>query len=220
MENKLTKKLDKELDFLDKASNDEICEYLKNRKSENRYNLEYHPKIKKVFTKIFNNKNKSVKIALIKYYGGYDGEELAEKFLLESKDKELRKECLNKETSLGYPLFYKIGGYNEKLIQFLEQASNEELYLYFTNKNIKLHTVRELFEREEDKLSFFNKISDKLYRNIVLILEDNPNMHKDPDLLSDEYNFEEAGWSWYEDNKTFKKFHQDLKIIKKIRNLE
>ena len=221
MENKLTKKQDQELNFLDKASNDEICEYLKNLKSENRYNLQYHPKIKKVFTKIFNNKNKSVKIALIKYYPGYDGEKLAEKFLLESRNKEIRKECLNKETPFGTPLFYTIGGYNEKFIQFLKKASNEELYLYFTNKNIKLHNVRELFKRGEDKLSSFNKISDKLYRNIVLILEDNPNMHKEPDLFSDEYRSEYApGQLWVEDNETFEKFHQDLKITKKIRNLE
>ena len=84
MEKKLPKKIEDELDFLEKASNDELCEYLKNLKKENTYNLEYHPKIKKIFTKIFNNKNKNVKLALIKYY---PESQLAERFLLESSDK-------------------------------------------------------------------------------------------------------------------------------------
>ena len=214
---KLTKEIDDELNFLDKANDEQICEYLKNLKSKNSYNLEYHPKIKKVFTKIFNNKNKIVQIALVKFY---PGSELAERFLLESKDKELRKECLKKKVSFG-PLFSVLGLYKKKdIIQFLKKASDEELYIYFTRDNINLMTVKQIFERDEDKHSMFVKISDKLYRNIVLILEDNPNMHKEPDSLSDEYDFEWGGMSCYEDKKTYEKFHKELKIIKKLRNLE
>ena len=212
MENKLTKKLEDELDYLDKASNDEICEYLKNLKPENTYNLEYHPKIKKVFTKIFNNKNKNVKLALIKYY---PDSELAERFLLESSDEELRKECLNKKPYFG-PLFYRLGGYDKKFIQFLKKASNKELYIYFTSITVDLNSLSELFERDEDESSLFTKISDKLYRNIILILEDNPKVHKEPQM--DDYP--DDGWGLYTHGKTFKKFHQELKLIKKMRNLE
>ena len=211
MEKKLPKKIEDELDFLEKASNDELCEYLKNLKKENTYNLEYHPKIKKVFTKIFNNKNKNVKLALIKYY---PDSQLAERFLLESSDKELREECLKKKAFFG-PLFYKIGGYKEEFVQFLNKASNEELYSYFTNPAVDLNSLRDFFERDEDETSLFTSISDKLYRNIVLILEDNPNVHKEPDLA--DY---EDGWGLYTDGKTFKKFHQELKLIKKMRSLE
>ena len=210
MEKKLSKKLEDELDFLEKASNDELCEYLKNLKKENTYNLDYHPKIKKVFTKIFNNKNKNVKLALIKYY---PDSELAERFLLESSDKELREECLKKKAFFG-PLFYRIGGYKEDFVQFLKKASNKELYSYFTNASVDLNSLRDFFERDEDESSLFNSISDKLYRNIVL-LEDNPNVHKEPD--SADY---EDGWGWYTDGKTFKKFHQELRLIKKMRSLE
>ena len=211
MENKLPKKIEEDLDFLEKASNDQLCEYLKNLKKENTYNLEYHPKIKKVFTKIFNNKNKNVKLALIKYY---PDSQLAERFLLESSDKELREECLKKKAFFG-PLFYRIGGYKEEFLQFLKKASNEELYSYYTNVAVDLNSLRDFFERDEDETSLFTSISDKLYRNIVLILEDNPNVHKEPN--SADY---EDGWGWYTDGKTFKKFHQELKLIKKMRSLE
>lgn len=211
MEKKLSKKLEDELDFLEKASNDELCEYLKNLKKENTYNLDYHPKIKKVFTKIFNNENKNVKLALIKYY---PDSELAERFLLESSDKELREECLKKKAFFG-PLFYRIGGYKEEFVQFLKKASNKELYSYFTNASVDLNSLRDFFERDKDESSLFTSISDKLYRNIVLILEDNPNVHKEPN--SADY---EDGWGWYTDGKTFKKFHQELRLIKKMRSLE
>ena len=216
MEKKLSKKVEEELDFLKKASNDEICEYLKNLKNDNAYNLDYHPKIKKVFTKIFNNKNRNVKLALIKYY---PDSELAERFLLESSDKQLREECLKKKSVFG-PLFYSIGGYDKEFLQFLKKASNEELYKYFTSDNVKLNHIRQIFERDEYKHNIFAKISDKLYRNIVLILEDNPNMHKEPDYLSEEYDFEGGGMSCFEDKKTYEKFHKDLNIIKKMRSLE
>ena len=52
MTNELTKKIEDQLDFLNKANNDEICEYLKNLKNDYVYNLEYHPKIKRIWTKI------------------------------------------------------------------------------------------------------------------------------------------------------------------------
>lgn len=217
MTNELTKKIEDQLDFLNKANNDEICEYLKNLKNDYVYNLEYHPKIKRIWTKIFNNKSKDVRLALIKYY---PGKELAERFLLESKDKELRKECLKKKIRFG-PLFSLLGIYQKKdIIRFLQKASDEELYIYFTRDDVNLMTVKPIFERDEYKHSMFAKISDKLYRNIVLILEDNPNMFKEPNSLSDEYDFEMGGMSWYEDKKTYEKFHQELKIIKKLRNLE
>ena len=100
-------------------------------------------------------------------------------------------------------------------LQFLKKASNEELYSYFTNSAVDLNSLQEFFERDEDETSLFTNISDKLYRNIVLIIEDNPNVHKEPDLA--DY---EDGYRFYIDGKTFKKFHQELKIIKKIRSLE
>ena len=79
-----------------------------------------------------------------------------------------------------------------------------------------LNSLRELFERDEDESSLFTKISDKLYRNIILILEDNPNVHKEPQM--DDYP--DDGWGFHTHGKTFKKFHQELKLIKKMRNLE
>ena len=213
---KLTKEIDDELNFLDKANDEQICEYLKNLKSKNSYNLEYHPKIKKVFTKIFNNKNKIVQIALVKFY---PGSELAERFLLESSDEELRKECLKKKALFG-PLFHRIGGYDKKFIQFIKKATNKELYLYYTHPAVDLNSLRDFFQRDEDEDNLFTKISDKLYRNIVLILEDNQNLQTRPNSLSDEYDYEMGGMSWYEDKKTYEKFHQELDMIKKIRNLE
>ena len=68
-----------------------------------------------------------------------------------------------------------------------------------------------------EKKGPYNKISEKQYRNIILILEDNPNTKKEPAIF--DYGSDD-GYGWYSDGKTYKAFWELLKEIKKLRNLK
>ena len=82
-------------------------------------------------------------------------------------------------------------------------------------------------ERVLEKKWPYNKISEKLFRNIILILEDNPNTQVDPNNLLENYKFQGLdmkddydGYGQYTDQKIFKAYKKELTIIKKLRNLE
>jgi len=209
-ENKLLKEEEKILNFLDKASNDELISYFEEKKEKGFLNEMYHPKIKEIHTKISKNKNKGVQLAIIKY--GPD-DKLREKYLLNGGDKKIRLFLLEQDRWSVLFLGIFADKNPDDFIKFIKKVDDRELYVYFTNKNIRWSHLDALLAHKGS----FKKITEKLYRNIILILEDNPNFLKEPDMNSYQ---NDDGYSWYLDKKSYKKFQIELKLIKKLRNLE
>ena len=133
-ENKLLKEEEKILNFLDKASNDELISYFEEKKEKGFLNEMYHPKIKEIHTKISKNKNKGVQLAIIKY--GPD-DKLREKYLLNGGDKKIRLFLLEQDRWSVLFLGIFADKNPDDFIKFIKKVDDRELYAYFTNKNIR-----------------------------------------------------------------------------------
>ena len=214
---KIIAKLTKSINKLNKAKNStEFCEVLKEH-----YKTGYGfggtiPGSKEILKKIKTTKDKNIQMCLALYSGDKD---LTENLYFKTKDEKIRIACLEKENTA--PLWQDYDGVNDKgFFRFLKTSSDRELYAYYTNKRFKLTYVEFIL----DKIKPYDKISEKLYRNIVLILENNPNTQIDPDNLIENYRIPTAeeydGWGQYEDQKTFKAYKKELSLVKKLRNLE
>ena len=204
---------------INKAKNSqEFCEAFKER-CEMRYGFSAAmPGSKEILKKIKNTKDKNIQMCIALYY---KDEDVTEKLYFKTKDEKIRIACLEKESYS--PLWQDIEDIKKDFFKFLKTSTDKELYSYFINKKFKLMYIERVLEKKWP----YNKISEKLYRNIILILEDNPNTQVDPDNLTENYKIQVPdikddydGWGQYTDQKIFKAYKKELNLIKKLRNLE
>ena len=192
--------------FMDAKTAYEISIVLSKNKTGSTFN-ENHPEGKKALNKLNKfKKDKIVQQALVKYWPGTD---LCDEIFFSSKDKLIRLAYLESERWNAH--WHSFLGPDKKFSKFLNAATDEELYVYFTNKNFKLLN----FEYLLDRVKPYDKISEKMYRNIIMILEDNPNQKKEPNSL--DYD---DGMLWHSDLRAYEKFQKELIKIKKLKNLE
>jgi len=195
------------LSFLEKTNSPtEIYKHLRENKIS--FNTD-NPQAKKVVSKLVNHKSRLVQLALAEFYPGNN---ITEKLFLKSKDKEIRMACIKKQEEW-LPLWHSLLEPEKGFIKFLKKADDRELYTYFTKKYFRLHLIQYILEKKWP----YNKISERIYRNIILILEDNPNTEKKPTIF--DYGSDD-GYGWFSDDKTYKAFWELLKEIKKLRNLK
>ena len=162
-------------------------------------------------------KDKNVELAVARFC---DTREIREKLFFSSKNKQTKLACLEAEDYR--PLWLHYLEVDKRYSKFLKVATDEELYAYFTNKNFDHFFIEHILDREKP----YDKITEKKYRNIIIILENNPFTKKEPDL--DDFNEYDAegnyqshdGYGFYLAQKTFEKFKKELAKIKKLRNLE
>ena len=57
-----------------------------------------------------------------------------------------------------------------------------------------------------------------MYRNIILILENNPNTKTEPEMKNDSTGY--SGMVWALNSSVYEKFKKELVKIKKLKNLE
>ena len=214
---KIIAKLTKSINKLNKAKNStEFCEALKEHCKTGYGFGGTISGSKKILKKIKTTKDKNIQMCVALYIGDRD---ITQNLYFKTKDEKIRIACLEKE-KMG-PIWQDYDAPIEKdFYRFLKTSSDRELYAYFTNKNFRLTYVGFVLDKKKP----YNKISEKLYRNIILILENNPHTQVDPDNLIENYRIPTAeeydGWGQYEDQKTFKAYKKELSLIKKLRNLE
>ena len=215
---KIIAKLKQSNNKINEAKNSqEFCEAFKER-CKMGYGFGAIPGSKEILKKIKNTKDKNIQMCIALYYKNDD---VTKKLYFQTKDEKIRIACLEKVSF--QPLWQCISkGPEKEFHKFLKTSSDKELYAYFTNENFHLsfHIQNIL-----DKKRPYDKISEKSYRNIILILEDNPHTQVDPNDLYEEYVRENTaegfdGWLQYDDQKTFKAYKKELNLIKKLRNLE
>lgn len=205
---KQAKEFEKWHQEFNKAKNaDEIIDVLSKNKTGSCFNIK-NPAGKKAIDKLLKfGKDKNVELAIAKYY---PDTELREKLFFNSKNRKTKLACLEAESWL--PLWQSlIGSDDKKYPKFLKEANDEELYAYFTNKNFDIIRIEKIINREKP----YDKIAEKKYRNIILILEDNPNTKKEPDMT----DYEE-GFDFYTNSKAYELFQKELTKVKKLNNLE
>jgi hypothetical protein len=119
-------------------------------------------------------KDKIVQLAIVKYWAD---RELCEEIFFKSKDKLIRLAFLENEQDVSIPYWHKyISEPQKSILKFLKQASDDELYAYFTNKIFNLLKIEYIVNRNNTidptyANNPYNKISEKMYRNIILILD-------------------------------------------------
>jgi hypothetical protein len=215
---KIIAKLKQSNNKINKAKNSqEFCEAFKER-CKMGYGFGDIPGSKEILKKIKNTKDKNIQMCIALYYKDAD---VTENLYFKTKDEKIRIACLEKKSS--FPLWQDFLDIKKDFFKFLKTSTDKEFYSYFINKNFKLTYIERILNKEWP----YNKISEKLYRNIILILEDNPNTQVDPDNLTEKYKIEVPdikddydGWGQYTDQKIFKAYKKELNLIKKLRNLE
>ena len=163
-------------------------------------------------------KDKNIELAIARHC--YD-KEVREKLFFSSKNRQTKLACLEAEDIYNGPLWLNYIRINKNYLKFLKEANDEELYIYFTNKSFDLKLIENVLNREKP----YDKIAEKKYRNIIIILENNSNTKNEPErenyrdpVENSTYEFDE--WSLWQDEQTFEKFKKELAKIKKLRNLE
>ena len=165
-------------------------------------------------------KDKIVQLAIVKYWAD---SELCEKIFFKSKDKIIRLAFLENER-ISIPYWHKyLAGPQKSILKFLKKASDDELYAYFTNKRFDLGKIDYILNRNNTidakyANNPYNKISEKMYRNIILILENNPNTKTEPEMKYDSTGY--SGMVWALNSSVYEKFKKELVKIKKLKNLE
>jgi hypothetical protein len=215
---KIIAKLKQSNNKINKAKNSqEFCEAFKER-CKMGYGFGDIPGSKEILKKIKNTKDKNIQMCIALYYKDAD---VTENLYFKTKDEKIRIACLEKKSS--FPLWQDFLDIKKDFFKFLKTSTDKEFYSYFINKNFKLTYIERILNKDWP----YNKISEKLYRNIILILEDNPNTQVDPDNLTEKYKIEVPdikddydGWGQYTDQKIFKAYKKELNLIKKLRNLE
>ena len=178
---------------------------------------------KEVIKKLLENNNEKVEMGIAKFY---EDDEFIGKLFFKTSSEKVKKICLQRNWGISGnpylfpPLWHNFYGplENTEFDKFLQNASDEELYLYFTNQNFKLwECIRSVVNKEWP----YNKISRTQYENIILILENNPNTFPpEPDMFDEKYTRSTEGSRWFRDIETFEMFHSELIKIKKLRDLK
>ena len=191
--------------------------------SENRTGYTFskrHPEGKKGLNKLNKfKKDKIVQLAIVKYWAD---RELCEEIFFKSKDKLIRLAFLENEQTFD-PYWHSLSEPQKSILKFLKQASDDELYAYFTNKIFNLLKIEYIVNRNNTidptyANNPYNKISEKMYRNIILILENNPNTKTEPEMKNDSTGY--SGMVWALNSSVYEKFKKELVKIKKLKNLE
>jgi hypothetical protein len=187
-EKEIEKKLNETIDFLEKASPEEVYKYFE-EKNEFYFDLK-----SKTMQNLLKKKDKLINLALAKFSFDVD----VSNYLYEtSKDESIKLAAISNEKRLS-PIYCFLGGmYNEKKLDlFLKKASLKELEIFFSSAKYNEFHIESFLEKK----SPYDKIPQKKYNQILNYLEKNPNIKKKD---TDEF---EDGWGWYTNQKVSEKF--------------